>query len=161
MSALTCAALHDAIEPLAAGDTATPAQRAHLDSCDSCRAQLALAVRLDRVLTEWPVPAPAPAFTRRVTEAARREAWRQEQVVDWGFNLAIAAGLIAVVTGLATLAWLLGSAAGPGASATLLAEAMASLLVRVRAQATVMATGTLLLTTTLGAWLWAEGRMRW
>jgi hypothetical protein len=33
--------------------------------------------------------------------------------------------------------------------------------VRVRSQAMVMATGTLLLTTALGAWLWAEGRMRW
>ena len=44
-------------------------------------------------------------------------------MVDWGFNVAIAAGLCAVLGGLASLAWLLGSAAGPGASATLLAEA--------------------------------------
>lgn len=161
MTALTCAALADAFEGLAAGDPATVAQRAHLDTCDSCRARLALAVRLDRVLTEWPVTAPPPQFALRVAEAARREAWRREQVVDWGFNVAIAAGLCAVLGGLASLAWLLGSAAGPGASATLLADSLGSMLTQVRSQAVVMATATLLLTTALGAWLWAEGRMRW
>lgn len=161
MTALTCAALADAFEALADGEPATADQRAHLDSCDSCRARLALAVRLERVLMEWPVTAPAPAFTLRVAEAARREVWRREQVVDWGFNLAMAAGLCAVLAGLASLAWLLGSAAGPGASVTLLADTVGSLLMQVRAQAMVMATATLLLTTTLGAWLWAEGRMRW
>ena len=156
-----CAALADALEPIASGVAATPEQRAHLDSCESCRARLALAVRLDRMLGEWPVPAPTPAFTLRVAEAARREAWRREQVVDWSFNVAIAAGLAAIVVGLGALAWLLGSAAGPGASATLLADAVGDLLVRARSQAMVTATGTLLLTTALGAWLWAEGRMRW
>lgn len=161
MSAPACAALAAAIEPIAAGEPASAEQRAHLDACGSCRARLALAVRLERVLAEWPVPPPAPPFTLRVAEAARRETWRREQVVDWGFNVAIAAGLAAVLVGLASLAWLLGSAAGPGASATLLADAVASLLARLRSQVMVMGTGTLLLTTTLGAWLWAEGRMRW
>ncbi len=161
MTTLTCAAFADAIEAIAAGEPATAGQRAHLDTCESCRARLALAVRLERVLAEWPAAAPAPGFTLRVAEAARREVWRREQVVDWGFNVAIAAGLCAVLGGLASLAWLLGSAAGPGASATLLAETMGSLLGQVRAQAMVMATATLLLTTTLGAWLWAEGRVRW
>jgi hypothetical protein len=161
MTTLTCAALADALEGLAAGDAAAADQRAHLDTCDSCRARLALAVRLDRVLTEWPVTAAAPEFTLRVAEAARREVWRREQVVDWGFNVAIAAGLCAVLGGLASLAWLLGSAAGPAESATLLADTLGSVLMQVRSQAMVMATATLLLTTTLGAWLWAEGRMRW
>jgi hypothetical protein len=161
MTVLPCAAVADAIDAIAAGDPATLDQRAHLDTCDGCRARLALAVRLERVLTEWPVTAPADGFTRRVAAAARREAWRREQVVDWGFNVAIAAGLCAVLAGLASLAWLLGSAAGPGASAALLADTVTSLLVQVRSQAMVMATATLLLTTTLGAWLWAEGRMRW
>ena len=161
MSTNPCAALADALEPIASGVPAAPEQRAHLDSCESCRARLALAVRLDRMLGEWPVPAPTPAFTLRVAEAARRENWRREQVVDWSFNVAIAAGLAAIVVGLGALAWLLGSAAGPGASATLLADAVGDLLVRARSQAMVTATGTLLLTTALGAWLWAEGRMRW
>ena len=113
MTPLDCAGLHQAIEPLAAGEPPTPAQAAHLESCASCQARLALAVRLERVLTEWPVRAHSPAFAQRVVAAAQRETWRQEQVVDWGFNLAIAAGLATVVVGLAALAWLVGSAAGP------------------------------------------------
>jgi predicted anti-sigma-YlaC factor YlaD len=161
MSIDVCATLADALAPIASGVPATAEQQAHLDGCESCRARLALAVRLERMLVEWPVPAPTPAFTLRVADAARREIWRREQVVDWSFNVAIAAGLAAVLVGLGALAWLLGSAAGPGASATLLANAVGDLLVRVRSQAMVMATGTLLLTTALGAWLWAEGRMRW
>ena len=161
MSTHTCATLAEAIEPIAAGVPPTPEQQAHLDGCASCQARVALAVRLERMLGEWPVPAPTPAFTLRVAEAARREIWRREQVVDWSFNVAIAAGLAAIVVGIGALAWLLGSAAGPGAAATLLADAVGDLLLRARSQAMVMATGTLLLTTALGAWLWAEGRMRW
>jgi hypothetical protein len=158
---LDCAALRDAIEPLAAGTPPTAQQRAHLDGCASCQAQLALAVRLERVLAEWPAPAPAAAFAQRVIEATRRQAWRREVVVDWGFNLAIASGLAAVVVGLASLVWLLGSAAGPAASSQLVTDATTALLDRVRSQAAVMATASLLLTTTLGAWWWAEGRGRW
>jgi AcrR family transcriptional regulator len=153
-----CSGLHEAIEPLAAGEPPTPAQAAHLASCASCQARLALAVRLERVLTEWPVRAHSPAFAQRVVAAAQREAWRQEQVVDWGFNVAIAAGLATVVVGLAALAWLVGSAAGPLGSSAVVADAALSLLSRIRAQFAVMTTATLLLVTTLGAWWWAEGR---
>jgi hypothetical protein len=161
MSPTGCAVMADAIEPIALGEVASAEQRAHLDGCASCQARLALAIRLERMLGEWPVPAPTPAFARRVADAARRDTWRREQVVDWSFNVAIAAGLAAIVVGLGALAWLLGSAAGPAASATLLADAVGDVIGRLRSQAMVMATGTLLLTTALGAWLWAEGRMRW
>ncbi len=108
--------------------------------------------------TEWPVPAPTPAFARGWLAAARREAWRREQVVDWGFNVAIAAGLVAIVAGLAALAWLLGSAAGPAR-----VGAGAGRRRRRRcwcgcARRRGDGDGTLLLTTTLGAWWWAEER---
>jgi hypothetical protein len=161
MSPLDCAALRAAIEPLAAGEPLAPEQRTHLESCPACQASLALAVRLERVLSEWPVAAPAPAFADRVVGVTRREAWRREQVVDWSFNVAIAAGLFAVVAGLAAMAWLLGSAAGPAAATGVMADVAAALVDRMRAQATVVATATLLLTTTLVAWWWAESEMRW
>jgi predicted anti-sigma-YlaC factor YlaD len=161
MTALDCRAMAEAIEPLAGGEPPSRELQAHLDGCDSCRARLALAVRLERVLAEWPIPAPTPALASRVTAAARQESWRREQVVDWGFNVAIAAGLAAVVVGLAAVAWLLGSAAGPATSSAVVADAVLALLARVRAQFAVMSTATLLLATTLGAWWWAEGRVRW
>ena len=99
MSPVDCAALRNAIEPLAAGEPPTPAQQAHLAGCASCQARLALAVRLERVLAEWPVPVPGPALAQRVLATTRQEAWQREQVVDWGFNVAIAAGLTAIVAG--------------------------------------------------------------
>ena len=56
MSPVDCAALRDAIEPLAAGDAADAGAAAPTwRGCASCQARLALAVRLERVLTEWPV----------------------------------------------------------------------------------------------------------
>ena len=161
MTPLDCIGLHEAIEPLAAGEPPTPAQAAHLADCATCQARLALAARLDRVLTEWPVRAHSPAFAQRVAAAAQRETWRREQVVDWGFNVAIAAGLGTILLGLAALSWLLGSAAGPAASSEVVADAALTLLSRIRAQFAVMSTATLLLATTLGAWWWAEGRERW
>jgi hypothetical protein len=156
MTALDCAALAEAIEPLAGGEPATAAQQAHLDACAGCRARLALAVRLDRVLTEWPTPAPRPDLVHRVLEAVRRDAWRREVAVDWSFNVAIAAGLVAVVVGLAAFVWLLGSAAGPVGPSALVVETTTDLLARLQAQAAVTGTALLLLVTTLGAWWWAE-----
>ena len=161
MSPLDCAGLRAAIEPLAAGEPVTPEQRMHLEGCPSCQASLALAVRLERVLSEWPVTTPAPAFADRVVGVTRHEAWRREQVVDWSFNVAIAAGLVAVVAGLAAMVWLLGSAAGPAAATEVMADVAAALIARMRAQAAVVTTATLLLTTTLVAWWWAESEMRW
>ena len=161
MTSADCAALAEAIEPMAAGTPATAAQHAHLAECASCRARLALAVRLERVLAEWPSPAPAPGLASRVLEATRREAWHREQVVDWSFNIAIAAGLVAVLVGLASLVWLLGAAAGPVTSTQVVTDAAATFLARVRGQVMVLATAALLLTTTLGAWWWAEERRDW
>ena len=158
MSAVDCAALRDAIEPLAAGDAATPDQHAHLAECASCQARVALALRLERVLAEWPVPVPGPALAQRVLATTRQEAWQREQVVDWGFNVAIATGLVAIVVGLVAMVWVLGSAAGPGATAEVMTDLAAALVTRMRAQVAVVATASLLLTATLVAWWWAEER---
>ena len=158
MSPMDCAALRNAIEPLAAGEPPTPAQQAHLAGCASCQARLALAVRLERVLTEWPVPVPGPALAQRVLATTRQEAWQREQVVDWGFNVAIAAGLTAIVAGVVAIVWLLGSAAGPAATAQVVTGVTSALLERMQGQAAVLATATLLLTATLVAWWWAEAR---
>lgn len=150
--------LHDAFERLAMGDGPSAEEQTHLGGCADCRARLALAVRVERLLVEWPVAAPAPDLASRVLAAARRDAWRREQVVDWSFNVAIGAGLAAVALGLAGVAWLLASAAGPGPSTEVMAGAAVDLIGRVRSQAAVTGTALLLLTTTLGAWWWAEGR---
>lgn len=153
--------LHDAIERLAMGELPSAEEQAHLAGCPDCRARLALARRLERLLVEWPVPAPPPDLVARVTAATRRDAWRHEQVVDWGFNIAIAAGGLAMIAGVVALAWLLGSAAGAADASRVIADATGELVARLRGQALVVGTGFLLLTTGLGAWWWAEERWRW
>lgn len=163
MTSDPCAIVRPDIEALADGAAPTAAQQAHLDACAECQAELALARRIERVLAAWPTPAPPPHFALTVTAAARRERWRQEQVLDWGFNVALGAGLAALGTGLAGAAWVLGTTAGAGPAAVpgLLATSADAALAVIRAQATVVGTATLLVTTTLGAWWWAEERARW
>ena len=58
------------------------------------------------------------------------------------------------------MVWVLGSAAGPEATAEVMTDVAGALVTRMRGQVAVVATATLLLTTTLGAWWWAEERLR-
>ena len=161
MTPALCGRLDEDLDALAAGAVPTPDQQAHLDACPRCRTQLALARRIERVLAGWPTTAPPRHFASTVAAAARRETWRQEQVVDWGFNLALAAGLAAMTIGLAALVWLVGAAAGSVAGPALPSVAVTGWLQAVRAQAPIVATATVLLATALGAWWWAEERGRW
>ena len=87
------------------------------------------------MLAEWPVPVPAPAFAQRVLATTRQEAWQREQVVDWGFNVAIAAGLVGDRRRRGgNRSWLLGSAAGPAATAQVVTGVTSALLERMRAR---------------------------
>lgn len=161
MTPATCDTLHLALDEIAAGRPATPAQQAHLDTCAECQAELALARRIERVLASWPTIAPPPHFEATVAAAARRESWRHEQVVDWSFNLALGIALAAMAAGLGGLVWILGTTAGSGDAPQVAATAIGAALTAARVQAPVVGTATLLLVTTLGAWWWAEERGRW
>ncbi len=163
MTSDPCALVRPDVEALADGAAPTAVQQAHLDTCAACQAELALARRIERVLAAWPTPAPPPHFALAVAAAARRERWRQEQVLDWGFNVALGAGLAALLIGLAGAAWVVGTTASadPGAAPEVLVTTAGAALGAIRAQATVVGTATLLVTATLGAWWWAEERARW
>lgn len=156
-----CPNVRPDIEALASGTTPTPEQQAHLAACPDCAAELALARRIERVLESWPTPAPPAHFALTVAAATRRERWRQEQVVDWSFNLALGAALTTVAAGVAGVVWVLGTTAGATGAPNLAATAAAAALAAMRAQAPVVGTATVLLATTLGAWWWAEERSRW
>src|SRR5215813_10719349 len=91
----------DAVEAIAAGDV-TPEGRIaeHLASCPNCAAALTSARRLESLLQARPVPRPGAQFTSRTLARVRRERWRSEQFVDVGFNVAILAVILAVVSGI-------------------------------------------------------------
>ena len=161
MSPFDCRTVRDALDEMVAGAPAPAAHEAHLETCAECQAELAWARRIERVLATWPAAVPPAHFAVTVAAAARRETWRQEQVVDWGFNVAIAVGLAAIAIGLGGLVWMVGVSAGVDGAPQAAVTAVGALLDRVRGQSQVVATGTLLLVTTLGAWWWAEERGRW
>jgi hypothetical protein len=161
MTPADCAILRDELDQIVAGATASAAQQIHLATCTDCRAELAWARRIDRVLAAWPTAVPPAHFASRVAAAARRETWRHEQVVDWGFNVALGVGLSAIAAGLVGVAWMVGSTAAVDGAPQAALNTVGALLATARAQAPVVATALLLLVTTGGAWWWAEERGRW
>lgn len=161
MTSHPCDARRDAVIELAAGAPVSAADQAHLDTCPDCQAELALARRIERVLATWPTPAPPAHLAAAVAAAARRETWREEQVVDWGFNVTLGVGLAAMAAGLVGGLWVMGATAGVDGAPQMAGAAVSALLDTARAQAPVVGTATLLLGTTVAAWWWAEERARW
>ncbi len=109
----SCASIDAVVEETASGGRLGPDMAAHLDGCAACQARLALARRIDRVLADWPVAVPPPHFAAQVASRVRQDAWRHEVVVDWGFNIALAASLVFIVAGAGSFLWLLGAVADP------------------------------------------------
>ena len=152
-----CDEVLELIEPIAAGEV-TPEARltAHVASCDDCRAALEDARRVENLLRARPAAPAPPNFTVRTMSRLRRERWRREQAVDLGFNVALAAAAIAVVTG----GWLALRFSGfdvVGTDAlTLVGTGVERLLDRVSPSVPVYLGATVLLAAALGIWWWAE-----
>ena len=154
---MTCDAVLNAIEAIAEGEL-TPDQRmaAHLATCPLCAAALEAARRLDALLQQRPIAAPPPQFTSRTMARIRRARWRNEQVIDWTFNAALA--LVAV--GLALGLWFILNRSGLGVvgndAMQLLDAGMRTFVQRVTPSLPIYALATVLLVTALGIWWWAE-----
>lgn len=156
-----CRRVDDLADEVADGAVLPPDLAAHAEACAGCRARLDLARRIALALATWPVAAPPPHFAAVVAAAAHREEWRREVVVDWGFNVAVAASLLIILAGVAALVWTLGAAADVSTASEATSAAMAGLLERLRGQAAVVGTTTVLLAGTVGAWWWVEARTDW
>ena len=156
-----CRAVRDLLDAVVDGVPLSAAHQTHLDRCAGCQADLALARRIERVLVAWPTTAPPPHFAASVATAARRETWRQEQMVDWGFNVALGAGLATMAAGIVGAVWVVGATAQSGTAPAVAIGAATTLLSTVRTQGPVVVTATALLVTTIGAWWWTEERARW
>jgi anti-sigma factor RsiW len=149
-----CDEVLEVIEPIAAGDAA-PDDRvaAHLASCEWCAGALDRARRLDRLLRERPAPSPPAQFTSRTLTRIRRERWRREQTFDLGFNLALAALVLAVVVAGWAFADVLGLSR---AGAEAVAAAWRGIEPRLGSSIPLYAGAAALLGGALGLWWWAE-----
>lgn len=154
-----CIEFEAVVDELAGGGEIAPELVRHADGCARCQAHLALARRIDQALAQWPVPVPPPHFAASLVASTRAAAWRQEVVVDWGFNIALAASLLLIVAGAGAFLWLLGVQAAGSAAWT--ARPVAEMVGAIRGQALVLTTASVLFVTAVAGWWWAEERQRW
>lgn len=152
-----CEGMDDRIEALADGLASEPEVALHLSTCARCQARLALARSLNRVLDTREVPEAPQSFTSAVMSRVHRERWRSEQLVDAGFNLAVAVGLGLIAVGLGALAWSLGWFSVDPAAVEVVALAAGQWLARISGQLQMLVIAALLLTSALGLWWWVEG----
>jgi anti-sigma factor RsiW len=154
---MLCNEVHDAIEPIAAGEL-TPDDRiaAHLSSCPHCAAALEDARRLEQILQARPVPRAPAQFTSRTMARVRRARWRTEQFLDLGFNVTLGLVLLAIVGSVWLLLHRSGLVAVSNDAVDLLGTGLVTLVRRVAPTVPLYAGATALLVTALGIWWWAE-----
>ena len=154
---MRCEDLEPLIEAIADGSHQPDADQAeHLAACPRCPVRLASARAIEDLLRIRSIDQPPANFTAAVLARVGHERWQAERVIDLGFNLAIAAGVMVILAGGAGLAWSLGlltitidfdaiwRAVGSDVSGRVLTQV----------QTLIMAAG--LLTTALVLWWWAE-----
>jgi hypothetical protein len=135
----------------------SPEDRTHIESCDLCGGRLGRARAIHGLLVTREMPAPPPAFTSAVIARVHRERWKDEQVVDFGFNLAIAAGVFLIAGGALGLAWSFGLVSFGVDARSLLTSVANQWIDRALQQLQTIVMATVLLTMALGLWWWAEG----
>jgi hypothetical protein len=152
----------DDLEPLIeamADDSleASPEDRAHMESCDVCGGRLGRARAIHALLATREMPLPPASFTTSVMARIRSERWEGEEVVDLGFNLAIAAGILLILGGAAGLAWSAGLLTFGVDVHSVLTSVANQWVDRVLQQLQTVVMASVLLTMALGLWWWAEG----
>ena len=154
---MTCDGVLNAIEPIAAGEL-TPDDRmaTHLTTCASCASALEAARRLETLLRQRPAAPPPAQFTSRTMARIRRERWRNEQMIDWSFNAALALVAMAVAAGIWVVVRRSGLTFASNDAQQLLDTGMRAFIQRVSPSLPVYALATAMLVTALGIWWWAE-----
>ena len=147
----------DSVEAIAAGEL-TPDGRVaeHLASCPNCASALDSARALERMLRGRTVPQAPAQFTAKTVARVRRARWRSEQFLDVGFNVAVAAVVLALIVG----AWMLLNRSGlvsvSSGAVDLFGAAVIAFVRRVGPSLPLYAGATALLVTALAIWWWAE-----
>ena len=154
---MRCEDLEPLIEAIADGSLQPDAETAaHVATCARCPAALERARAIESLLAVREMAVPPPAFTAAVMARVGQERWRAERVIDLGFNLAMAAGILVILAGGAGLAWSLGFLSITIDLDALLAMLDTQVANRVLSQVQTIAMAGVLLTMALVLWWWAE-----
>lgn len=132
------------------------AEDQHLASCVECADGLARARAIESWLASREPLAPSASFTNAVMARVGQERWRTERVLDLGFNLAIAAGILVFLAAAAGLAWSLGFVTVMINLDALWQVVGAELTGRLMTQLQTIVMAAVILTMTLVLWWWAE-----
>ena len=154
---MRCDDLEPLIEAIADDSLPLPAEdAAHVASCALCMARIERARSIESLLSVREV-APLPAaFTQAVMARVIQERWKAERAIDLGFNLAIAAGILVIVTAGAGLAWSLGMLSVTIDLDAIVRALDAGATGRLLSQVQTVAMSAVLLTMALFLWWWAE-----
>lgn len=147
----------DAVERIAAGDLNADGRIAdHLRSCPNCSAALESAKRVERLLRQRDVPRVSAQFTASTLGRVRRARWRSDQWLDAGFNLGIAAIILAMVAAVWMSLNRSGLAAVSNDAMALFASGLLTVAGRIAPSLPLYAGAAALVATALGIWWWAE-----
>ena len=147
----------DAVERIAAGDLAADGRIAEpLNTCPNCAAALDSARRVERLLRQRPVPRVPPQFTTSTLGKVRRARWRSDQWLDAGFNLGIAAMVVAMLAALWMFLNRSGLAAVSNDAVSLFGTGLSTFTARIAPSLPLYGGAAALLATALGIWWWAE-----
>ena len=154
---MRCHDLEPLIEAIADGSyEPSPEDRAHLASCAVCSARVEHARRIEQWLAAREMRQPPPTFTASVMARIGQEKWQAERVVDIGFNIAVAAGVLVIVIGALGVAWSLGFFTITFDVAALVSGAFSRIEGRVISEVQTVLISAVLLTMALVFWWWAE-----
>jgi anti-sigma factor RsiW len=154
---LRCQDVDLLIEAMADGELAPDAALAeHLASCALCASRLRAARAVTSLLVTRDAVEVPDRFTARVMTQVTRGRWRTEQALDVVFNVAVAVGVLSIVTGLAGVLWSFGLLRLNPAVMNAVVAAVSQAIARLAAQAQTIAIAATLLTMALGLWWWAE-----
>jgi anti-sigma factor RsiW len=153
---MRCDEVQPHLEGIASGDVPAEALASHVASCPACAGRVARAQAIDQALQARVTPVPPARFTTDVMARIRRERWRAEQVLDAGFNVAVLAGALLVVAGLAGLFWLSGLVAVGRDLGSLASAAGVVLARRLAGDLQMVMLALVFMTTALAAWWWSE-----
>ena len=152
-----CDEVLETIELIAAGElTASAPLAEHLASCNGCGAALAAARRVDALLRSRVAPAPPANFSSRVMNRLRLARWRGEQLLDWGFNIALVTAGVLVVLGLWMAMRQSGLVIVSSDAVQMFESGMTLLARRISPSLPLYSAATAVLGTALAIWWWAE-----
>jgi hypothetical protein len=151
----------NSVEAVAAGEFDPTGRLAdHYATCPNCAAALRRARELELLLQHRPAPHPSAQFTTRTLAKVRRARWRNDQVLDMGFNVGIAIVVIATMVVIWMVLNRSGLAAVSNDAFGVFGRGLMTFAQRVAPSLPLYAGAAALLATALGIWWWAEKDVR-